>query len=224
MQTLPLIIKGRRAGFASAGCILAQARRRGQGSDRARGRGGISERTSTSVDRFEGRHHRLQHPCRRWRSQAGRDTTAWTFATTSFTTRWMMPKAAMGGMLAPEQREGSSALRDPSSVRGLQDWHHCWLYGHRWRGPPQRSFAFAARQRGHLHRRTGILKRFRDDVKGSSRGFECGLNIKGYNDIGRRRLEFFEIRKWPVRCIQSHRPLTRTTPPSRAGFCAEKAD
>jgi translation initiation factor IF-2 len=27
------------------------------------------------------------------------------------------------------------------------------------------------------------LKRFKDDVKEVSRGYECGLNIKGYNDI-----------------------------------------
>ena len=27
------------------------------------------------------------------------------------------------------------------------------------------------------------LKRFKDDVKEVNRGYECGLNIKGYNDI-----------------------------------------
>jgi translation initiation factor IF-2 len=27
------------------------------------------------------------------------------------------------------------------------------------------------------------LKRFKDDVKDVSAGFECGLNIKNYNDI-----------------------------------------
>ena len=27
------------------------------------------------------------------------------------------------------------------------------------------------------------LKRFKDDVKEVSAGFECGLNIEGYNDI-----------------------------------------
>jgi translation initiation factor IF-2 len=33
---------------------------------------------------------------------------------------------------------------------------------------------------------TGVLdslKRFKDDVKEVNRGYECGLNIKGYNDI-----------------------------------------
>ena len=29
----------------------------------------------------------------------------------------------------------------------------------------------------------GSLKRFKDDVKEVSKGFECGLNIENYNDI-----------------------------------------
>ena len=29
----------------------------------------------------------------------------------------------------------------------------------------------------------GSLKRFKDDVKEVNKGFECGLNINGFNDI-----------------------------------------
>ena len=29
----------------------------------------------------------------------------------------------------------------------------------------------------------GSLKRFKDDVKDVAKGYECGLNIDGYNDI-----------------------------------------
>jgi translation initiation factor IF-2 len=29
----------------------------------------------------------------------------------------------------------------------------------------------------------GSLKRFKDDVKEVMKGYECGLNIDGYNDI-----------------------------------------
>jgi translation initiation factor IF-2 len=29
----------------------------------------------------------------------------------------------------------------------------------------------------------GSLKRFKDDVKEVNAGFECGLNIEGFNDI-----------------------------------------
>ena len=40
------------------------------------------------------------------------------------------------------------------------------------------------------------LKRFKDDVREVKEGFECGLNIKGYNDIAEGdQLEFFEIKE-----------------------------
>ena len=40
------------------------------------------------------------------------------------------------------------------------------------------------------------LKRFKDDAKEVKEGFECGLNIKNYNDIQVGDiLEFFEIRE-----------------------------
>ena len=40
------------------------------------------------------------------------------------------------------------------------------------------------------------LKRFKDDAKEVKEGFECGLNIKGYNDIEEGdQLEFFEIKE-----------------------------
>ena len=40
------------------------------------------------------------------------------------------------------------------------------------------------------------LKRFKDDVREVKEGFECGLNIKGYNDIVEGdQLEFFEIKE-----------------------------
>jgi translation initiation factor IF-2 len=40
------------------------------------------------------------------------------------------------------------------------------------------------------------LKRFKDDAREVKEGFECGLNIKNYNDIQEGDvLEFFEIRE-----------------------------
>jgi translation initiation factor IF-2 len=40
------------------------------------------------------------------------------------------------------------------------------------------------------------LKRFKDDVREVKEGFECGLNVKGYNDIAEGdQLEFFEIKE-----------------------------
>jgi translation initiation factor IF-2 len=40
------------------------------------------------------------------------------------------------------------------------------------------------------------LKRFKDDAREVKEGFECGLNIKNYNDIQEHDvLEFFEIKE-----------------------------
>ena len=40
------------------------------------------------------------------------------------------------------------------------------------------------------------LKRFKDDVREVKEGFECGLNIKNYNEIAEGdQLEFFEIKE-----------------------------
>ena len=40
------------------------------------------------------------------------------------------------------------------------------------------------------------LKRFKDDAKEVREGFDCGLNIKNYNDIQKGDvLEFFEIKE-----------------------------
>jgi translation initiation factor IF-2 len=40
------------------------------------------------------------------------------------------------------------------------------------------------------------LKRFKDDVKEVKAGFECGLSLKGYDDIKERdQLEIFEVQE-----------------------------
>ena len=63
-------------------------------------------------------------------------------------------KAAMTGMLAPEQREEIDRHgRDPHGVRGVEDRHGGRLDGHRRRGAPRRALPPAARQRRRLHRR-----------------------------------------------------------------------
>ena len=39
----------------------------------------------------------------------------------------------------------------------------------------------------------GILKRFKDDIKEVKEGYECGLTLRGYNDIKEGdQLEVFE--------------------------------
>ena len=106
-------------------------------------------------------------------------------------------KAAMTGMLAPEQREeviGTAEIR--TVFVASQDRHGRRLHGHRRRGAPRRALPPAARQRGHLHRRGRSVKRMKDDVREVKEGFECGIKLKNYNDIKEGdQLEFFEVKE-----------------------------
>ena len=106
-------------------------------------------------------------------------------------------KAAMGGMLAPEQREeiiGSAEIRQVFVASKIGTIAGCMVTD----GVVRRS-ARLRLLRDNVVIYTGELeglKRFKDDVKEVREGFECGLNIKGYNDIKEGDvLEFFEIKE-----------------------------
>ncbi|HYR25805.1 MAG TPA: translation initiation factor IF-2, partial [Aquabacterium sp.] len=106
-------------------------------------------------------------------------------------------KAAMGGMLAPEQREeiiGSAEIRQVFIASKIGTIAGCMVTN----GVVRRS-AKLRLLRDNIVIYTGELeglKRFKDDVKEVREGFECGLNIKGYNDIKEGDiLEFFEIKE-----------------------------
>ena len=106
-------------------------------------------------------------------------------------------KAAMGGMLAPEQREeiiGSAEIRQVFVASKIGTIAGCMVTD----GVVRRS-AKLRLLRDNVVIYTGELeglKRFKDDVKEVREGFECGLNIKGYNDIKEGDiLEFFEIKE-----------------------------
>ncbi|MDO9236096.1 MAG: translation initiation factor IF-2 [Aquabacterium sp.] len=106
-------------------------------------------------------------------------------------------KAAMSGMLAPEQREeiiGSAEIRQVFVASKIGTIAGCMVLS----GIVRRS-ARLRLLRENVVIYTGELdglKRFKDDAKEVREGFECGLNIKGYNDIKEGDLlEFFEIRE-----------------------------
>ena len=106
-------------------------------------------------------------------------------------------KAAMSGMLAPEQREeviGSAEIRQVFVASKIGTIAGCMVTS----GVVRRS-ARLRLLRENVVIYTGELeglKRFKDDVKEVREGFECGLNIKGYNDIKEGDvLEFFEIKE-----------------------------
>jgi translation initiation factor IF-2 len=105
-------------------------------------------------------------------------------------------KAAMGGMLAPEKREeiiGSAEIRQVFKASKVGSIAGCMVLT---------GFARRTARLRLLRSNTVIytgelesLKRFKDDAREVKEGFECGLNIKGYNDIEVGDvLEFFEIR------------------------------
>jgi len=106
-------------------------------------------------------------------------------------------KAAMAGMLAPEQKEeviGNAEIRQVFRISKIGAIAGCMVTS----GTVRRS-ARVRVLRDHVVVFTGeldSLKRFKDDVREVKEGFECGLNIKNYNDIAEGdQLEFFEIKE-----------------------------
>ena len=104
-------------------------------------------------------------------------------------------KAAMSGMLSPEEKEqvtGSVEIRQVITVSKVGNIAGCMVTD----GVVKRdSHVRVIRNNVVVH--TGelsSLKRFKDDVKEVRMGFECGLMIKGYDDIAEGDvLECFDV-------------------------------
>jgi translation initiation factor IF-2 len=106
-------------------------------------------------------------------------------------------RAAMSGMLTPDKKEeviGTAEIRQVFKVSKIGSIAGCMVTA----GVVRRS-ARLRLLRENVVIFTGeldSLKRFKDDAKEVKEGFECGLNVKGYNDIQVGDiLEFFEIRE-----------------------------
>ena len=106
-------------------------------------------------------------------------------------------RAAMSGMLTPDKKEeilGTADIRQVFKVSKIGAIAGCMVTS----GLVRRT-ARLRLLRENVVIFTGeldSLKRFKDDAKEVKEGFECGLNIKGYNDIQVGDvLEFFEIRE-----------------------------
>jgi len=106
-------------------------------------------------------------------------------------------KAAMSGMLTPDKKEeviGTAEIRQVFKVSKIGSIAGCMVTS----GLVRRS-ARLRLLRDNVVIFTGeldSLKRFKDDVREVKEGFECGLNIKNYNDIQENdQLEFFEIKE-----------------------------
>jgi translation initiation factor IF-2 len=106
-------------------------------------------------------------------------------------------KLAMSGMLTPDKKEeviGTAEIRQVFKVSKIGSIAGCMVTA----GIVRRT-ARLRLLRDNVVIFTGeleSLKRFKDDAKEVKESFECGLNIKNYNDIQEGDvLEFFEIRE-----------------------------
>jgi translation initiation factor IF-2 len=106
-------------------------------------------------------------------------------------------KAAMSGMLAPEQKEeiiGSAEIRTVFVASKIGTVAGCMVTS----GLVRRNARFRL-LRDNVVVYTGeieSLKRMKDDVREVKEGFECGIKLKNYNDIAQGdQLEFFEIKE-----------------------------
>jgi len=93
-------------------------------------------------------------------------------------------KAALGGMLKPEQKEsmiGTVEIREVFRISKVGSIAGCYVQD----GMIKRNSRVRV-LRNNVIIHTGeldSLKRFKDDVKEVKNNFECGLSLKNYNDI-----------------------------------------
>ncbi|MBK7615859.1 MAG: translation initiation factor IF-2 [Vitreoscilla sp.] len=106
-------------------------------------------------------------------------------------------KAAMGGMLAPEQREealGTAEIRKVFVASKIGTVAGSMVTS----GLVRRNARFRL-LRENIVVYTGevdSIRREKDDVREVKEGFECGIKLKNYNDIAEGdQLEFFEIKE-----------------------------
>ncbi len=106
-------------------------------------------------------------------------------------------KAAMSGMLAPEKKEhmlGQVQIRQVFRISKVGSVAGCMVVS----GVVKRNSSVRV-LRNNVVIHTGeleSLKRFKDDVREVKEGFECGLNLRNFNDIMEGdMLEVFEIQE-----------------------------
>jgi translation initiation factor IF-2 len=106
-------------------------------------------------------------------------------------------KAAMSGMLAPEQKEeiiGAAEIRTVFVASKIGTVAGCMVTG----GVVRRNARFRL-LRENVVVYTGEIesvKRMKDDVREVNEGFECGIKLKNYNDIREGdQLEIFEVKE-----------------------------
>jgi translation initiation factor IF-2 len=106
-------------------------------------------------------------------------------------------KAAMSGMLAPEKKEeviGLVEIREVYSISRIGNIAGCMVLD----GIVRRDSQVRLLRNNVVHwtGQLDSLRRFKDDVKEVKSGFDCGLTLRGNNDIQvGDQLEVFEIKE-----------------------------
>ncbi|CAM4359686.1 Translation initiation factor IF-2 [Bordetella tumbae] len=106
-------------------------------------------------------------------------------------------KAAMSGMLAPEKKEeiiGLVEIREVYSISRIGNIAGCMVLD----GVVRRDSQVRLLRNNvvHWNGQLDSLRRFKDDVKEVKSGFDCGLTLRGTNDIQvGDQLEVFEIKE-----------------------------
>ena len=106
-------------------------------------------------------------------------------------------KAAMGGMLAPEQREeiiGTAEIRTVFVASKIGTVAGCMITA----GQVIRNSRFRLLRENTVIYTGEVesVKRLKDDVRDVKEGFECGIKLKNYNEIKEGdQLEFFEVKE-----------------------------
>ncbi|CAM4299737.1 translation initiation factor IF-2 [Bordetella muralis] len=106
-------------------------------------------------------------------------------------------KAAMSGMLAPEKKEeiiGLVEIREVYSISRIGNIAGCMVLD----GVVRRDSQVRLLRNNVVHwtGQLDSLRRFKDDVKEVKSGFDCGLTLRGTNDIQvGDQLEVFEIKE-----------------------------
>ena len=119
-------------------------------------------------------------------------------------------KDAMAGMLAPELREeitGSAEILETYHISRVGTIAGCMVR----EGKIKRSCKVRLIRQGIVRYtgELGSLKRFKDDVKEVASGYDCGISIKGYNDIAVGDIiEAFEEERGSIR--QLYRKVSYT--------------
>jgi translation initiation factor IF-2 len=126
-------------------------------------------------------------------------------------------KLAMSGMLTPDKKEeviGTAEIRQIFKVSKIGSIAGCMVTA---RGG--RRTARLRLLRNNVVIYTGeldSLKRFKDDAKEVREGFECGLNIKNYNDIKWVTCwSSLKFAKWRVPCKHAETDLCVKNQPLR---------